>query len=217
MDNAREAWQKTLSQRVLKWPDEEVIRFLTAMYGVDISNLNLLDLACGNGRHIMWLAKEGASVTGVDISAELLSIVKKRLENEGLSARLICSDITSMPLEDESFDAIVCDSFQVIPDMRSALVESFRVLKTNGYLWSVFRNRDDWMYGLGEQVGETGFVLDERAGSYKGMLYHFLSKEEVTKLFKSVGFELSNIESKTLIRNNLSQRHSWWIIWAKKT
>ncbi len=40
----------------------------------------ILDLACGTGRHMIPLSKEGYDVVGLDISRNLLKIAKTRLE-----------------------------------------------------------------------------------------------------------------------------------------
>jgi SAM-dependent methyltransferase len=41
-------------------------------------NSSILDLACGNGRHSLLLAKRGFNVTGIDLSRYLISEAKKK-------------------------------------------------------------------------------------------------------------------------------------------
>jgi len=53
--------------------------------GIDFSGRSLLDVGCGTGVYTIRLAKEAASVTGVDISKEMLSILEQDAAAEGCS------------------------------------------------------------------------------------------------------------------------------------
>lgn len=64
---------------------------------------NVLDLACGRGRHARHLAGSGMRVTGLDISAE--SISEARIAAP--AARFLVHDMRE-PLKGERFDAICC-------------------------------------------------------------------------------------------------------------
>jgi tellurite methyltransferase len=50
-----------------------------------------LDLACGSGRHAIWLAQRGWSVTVVDGSAAAIEILRKR--SDGLSIKALTADL----------------------------------------------------------------------------------------------------------------------------
>ncbi len=62
----------------------------------------VLDLACGGGRHLRWLAARGFSVTGVDRDGEALGPLASLGE-------IIAADLESgpWPLEGRRFDAVV--------------------------------------------------------------------------------------------------------------
>jgi SAM-dependent methyltransferase len=66
----------------------------------------VLDVACGSGRHLRWLAAQGFRVTGVDRDAAALAPL------QGL-ARLVAADIEGgpWPLSGEVFDAIVVTNY----------------------------------------------------------------------------------------------------------
>ncbi len=59
----------------------------------------LLDLGCGAGRHLIVLHRLGfCSLTGLDLSAELLQVAKERLIAAGaLDVELLCCDMRSVP------------------------------------------------------------------------------------------------------------------------
>ncbi|HLG78980.1 MAG TPA: class I SAM-dependent methyltransferase, partial [Ktedonobacteraceae bacterium] len=47
----------------------------------------ILELACGSGRLLLPLAREGYTLTGVDTSAAMLELAQRALEEAGVSAR----------------------------------------------------------------------------------------------------------------------------------
>jgi SAM-dependent methyltransferase len=60
----------------------------------------LLELACGSGRLLVPLARDGYTLTGVDSSEQMLSLARERLREEELLSRvtLIQQDITRLQL-----------------------------------------------------------------------------------------------------------------------
>lgn len=66
----------------------------------------MLDVACGRGRHLRWLAARGFVLTGVDRDAQAL---------DGLRAlgRVVAADIENgpWPFTAESFDAVVVTNY----------------------------------------------------------------------------------------------------------
>jgi len=57
--------------------------------------INVLDIACGAGRHSIELAKKGFNVTGIDYSKDLLNEAKKRAAKKILKINFILGDIRS--------------------------------------------------------------------------------------------------------------------------
>jgi SAM-dependent methyltransferase len=68
-----------------------------------------LDLACGTGRHALWLAEHGWQVTAVDSSRVAIGIVKKQAQDRGVPINAICADLEheEFLIEPESYDLIV--------------------------------------------------------------------------------------------------------------
>ncbi|MBO7100675.1 MAG: bifunctional demethylmenaquinone methyltransferase/2-methoxy-6-polyprenyl-1,4-benzoquinol methylase UbiE [Bacteroidales bacterium] len=90
---------------------------------------NVLDVACGTGDMMVELMKQGCSVTGVDISEEMLDIARLKVKGE----RLMLADVESLPFEDNTFDAVTC-AFGVrnFVHLEQGLSEMLRVLKPGG-------------------------------------------------------------------------------------
>lgn len=68
---------------------------------------NILDLACGTGSITVPLAKRGYALTGIDLSAEMLSLAQSKSEEAGVKLRLSEQNIALFHAG-SSFDAIIC-------------------------------------------------------------------------------------------------------------
>jgi SAM-dependent methyltransferase len=58
-----------------------------------VAGTRVLDLACGPGVHVVPLARQGAVVTGVDLSEAMLARARTACERAGVSARLERADM----------------------------------------------------------------------------------------------------------------------------
>lgn len=91
----------------------------------------VLDVACGTGDMCVLLAERGVTVTGVDISEEMLAIAKRKVENVEWGV----ADAERLPFEDNTFDAVTC-AFGVrnFVHLEQGLGEMMRVLKPDGHM-----------------------------------------------------------------------------------
>jgi tellurite methyltransferase len=74
-----------------------------------------LDLACGTGRHTIWLAEHGWNVTAVDSSRVALDILQQRALETGVAVNIVLADLErhEFAIEPESYDLIVvCNYLQ---------------------------------------------------------------------------------------------------------
>src|SRR5574343_178231 len=57
---------------------KDFTRFLRKEAHVELSNLNILDLGCGNGKNSLYISEQGEnnSVTGIDISETAIKYAK---------------------------------------------------------------------------------------------------------------------------------------------
>ncbi len=153
----------------------------------------ILDLGCGTGRHILFFAKKGLDVYGLDGSPKGIKIAREWLTEEGEEAEFECSRIEHpFPYADRFFDAII--SIQVIHhnfinDILKTVKEIERVLKRNGIIFITIPylngnpTSDEWQL---KKVENGTFI--PQAGKEKGIPHHFFSLEEIKKIFNA--FEL---------------------------
>jgi ubiquinone/menaquinone biosynthesis C-methylase UbiE len=167
----------------------------------ELNRLHFLEMGCGAGPNLLWLARKGIQVSGVDISPTALKLTKSTLTNGGCSnqiGQLVEGSVTQVPFKDQAFDGIIeACVFQHLAkeDRLHAFEEVRRLLKPGGIFvgymldsrHSVFQNQQK------RQLPDDSGTLDLRDGSSKIHLTniglsHFFTKEEVENYFK--GFSL---------------------------
>jgi SAM-dependent methyltransferase len=93
----------------------------------------VLDVACGSGNATIPAAKTGATVTGLDITPELLDAGRKLAAVAGVEIEWIEGDAEELPFDDGSFDVVLSVFGSMFaPDQRKAAEETARVLKSGG-------------------------------------------------------------------------------------
>ena len=94
---------------------------------------NVLDVATGTGVLIPdYLAREVASVTGIDISPKMAEIARKKYQQEKVS--ILCGDVEEMEFS-RLFDCVVVyNSFPHFPDPERLIARLSSLLKPDGTL-----------------------------------------------------------------------------------
>ena len=96
----------------------------------------ILDIATGTGDLAILMAQTKApKIIGLDISAGMLEVGKKKIQYKNLSntIEMVLADSEEMPFEDSYFDAItVAFGVRNFENLEKGLAEILRVLKPNG-------------------------------------------------------------------------------------
>jgi demethylmenaquinone methyltransferase/2-methoxy-6-polyprenyl-1,4-benzoquinol methylase len=96
----------------------------------------VLDIATGTGDLAILMTKTSAErIVGLDISAGMLDVGRKKIEAQKLSDKIemILADSENMPFENDTFDAItVAFGVRNFETLEKGLAEILRVLKPNG-------------------------------------------------------------------------------------
>jgi len=147
----------------------------------------ILDLGCGDGRHLHYFCRLGYRMYGLDNARTGLRLAQERLTKEALSAELVCADMTAIPLSDSSFDAIV--GMQVIyhnpiDGIRRTILEIHRVLKPAGWFFvtvSTCKPPGPIRFRSGVEIEPSTMVMDE--GPDQGVPHHFFTMPELLEEF----------------------------------
>jgi len=110
---------------------------LTELVG-EVAGQDVLSLACGQGQDARLLARLGATVTGIDISEEMLGHARRHETTDPCGISYVEGDAQDLaPFADASFDGVVCHmALMDVPDLAATIGAVARVLRKGG--WFVF-------------------------------------------------------------------------------
>lgn len=139
----------------------------------DVRGKTLLHLMCHFGMDTLSWAREGAIVTGVDLSDKSITLAKKLSKETGIPAKFICSDIYKLPdVLNKKFD-IVFTSYGVLCWLSNIkkwakLINYF--LKTGGTFYIVelhpFTNILSHDFKIYYKYFKIGPYIDDSSGTY---------------------------------------------------
>ena len=210
------------SQR--KYPNEHLIAFIARNFykAPDRKEVKILELGCGSGAQLWYIAREGFDVYGTDYSPTGLAICKETLTKWGTSATLAESDMTKIPFGIE-FDAIVdVVSMQHldITDHEKSYKAAFDALKPGGMFFSYHLGDNSiiFRHGGGKRIGlhTIDNVNDVSKPLSQNGLMTFLSPIDAEKMLQHVGFEHIFIEKNSRTYNNQEYAVEYLIIHAQK-
>jgi ubiquinone/menaquinone biosynthesis C-methylase UbiE len=104
---------KSIKGRVTNWLELRLVD-RALRYTKILPPALVLDAPCGTGRLSLHLLKTGYTVTGVDISPEMVQYTKERLKKEDIDREIIVKveDAEKLSFKDNSFD--VCISLRLL-------------------------------------------------------------------------------------------------------
>lgn len=123
------------------------------------TSADILDIACGNGRHLIEFAKRGFKCTGNDLSKELIQVAQANAKKENLEIVFRNSDMRDLPFENQSFDLAISmftsfGYFETDQEHIETLKEWNRVLKTGAYLFMDYLDKNYLINHLREESTE---------------------------------------------------------------
>ena len=111
-----------------------------------------LDIACGEGRNGIWLARRGWDAVGVDFSAEAIRRATQLAKEAGVAdrGRFVVGDVVVDPLPGGSFDAVVVAYLQLpAPQRRATLRKAAARLRPAGTMLVVGHHPANLTEGVG--------------------------------------------------------------------
>ena len=159
-------------------PDENLVSYFASK---QIRPGNVLELGCGAGRNAIYLAEQGCSVVGVDLSEKALEWAKQRTQGMDINIEWICANIFDVALQENSFDFIYDSGcfHHIAPHRRStylALIQ--KLVKPNGY-FALCSFEKHGQYGGSAMSDEEVY----RKRSLEGGLGY--TKESLKEIFQS--------------------------------
>ena len=157
----------------------------------------VLDIGCGDGTISLFLASNGWSVVGFDVSKKAVDIANKNAKNLGLrtNCKFFLKDIEKITKIDHKFDLIICS--EVLEHLRnddSLLVILSRTLSENGLIIISVPSTNAPLYKLG---------LAKNFDREVGHLRRY-SVDSIKKIVEDARFKIIQIDrTESILRNSL--------------
>ena len=146
----------------------------------------VLEIGVGSGLNFALYGKQVELVYGIDPSARLLAIARRRAAASGIPAELLQASATAIPLSDDAVDTIVMTwTLCSIPDPLAALREMRRVLKPDGNLYFV-------EHGLSPEPGVERWQ-HRLTPAWRRMAGGCHLDRKMDDLIRQAGFDLTNL------------------------
>jgi SAM-dependent methyltransferase len=183
-----------------KYPFTDVVSFIMRNFSQaePRSSVRVLDLGCGGGHHLTFLAQEGFEYHGVDGSQRGLQFAHERLQERSFSTEnVILATFDALPYPDDHFDAVIDRGALVCnrgTEIRDLLKEIRRVMKPGAKMLSTIIHEDDSSRDGATDLGGSDYTNFPGRLKDAGVL-HFTSAEDAASLFSE--FSINDLQLQT--------------------
>jgi 2-polyprenyl-3-methyl-5-hydroxy-6-metoxy-1,4-benzoquinol methylase len=143
-----QAWDERYRASELLWTAEPN-RFLVEHAG-DLPVGRALDIAAGEGRNAVWLAREGWEVTAVDFSPVGLAKGRQLAEAHAVAVEWVQADVTTWEPEPAAYDLVIVLYLQLPAAQRTTVYQrAAAAVAPGGRLLVVGHDRSNLEHGVG--------------------------------------------------------------------
>jgi len=171
----------------------------------NVENRQVLDYGCGSGTFSRFLAEQGAIVTGVDVSLEMINVAKKDNPNNIQYHHITSGDTGFLPAAtfDQAVANFVLCTIPTKAEIRKIMESVRRILKKEGKL--VIMNAN-WERSNGKEFASFKMEYCDDLSSGKPvtatiksdppmlMKDFFWSKQDYLRMLESTGFHIQAID-----------------------
>jgi len=190
-----------------RWPFSDVVSsIIRATSGKKRDEISILEIGCGTGNNVWFLAEEGFKGYGIDMSSSAIEFAKRYLAQWGVEADLKVGDISNLPWADSSFDFVLDRGALTqinYEHIEAVLAEVLRVLKPSGKMFCFtllgMQNPDRM---LGTEVSKNTYDRFTGGRFSKVGLTSFFTAPDLRHLFKN----FSLIEIRHHVESNESDQ-----------
>jgi len=144
------------------------------IYLIKSKKMAILDIGCGTGTIVFYLANKGHNIYGIDISKKAIKIANNNLNFFKLKGEIkfLRKDIQKSNLQDKKFDLILCSEvIEHVENDKKLIQKIYKFLKTNGILIISVPSKNAPLYRFGKAT-----QFDKRAGHLRRYLVKDLKK-----------------------------------------
>lgn len=161
-------WEEIFSSRTWgRYVAEDLVRFVAREIAArgDRTPLKALELGCGPGANLCFLANEGIAFDAIEGSPTAAAQAQARLDREhpGWRGRIVAGNFCRMPDDFTGYDfvldseAIYCNDFA---ESRQVITEIHKRLKMGGAFWSRTFAPGTWGVASGTPIGQDYWLAN---------------------------------------------------------
>lgn len=179
----------TMSLDQIPWNIEHPPEILIQLVETnEIKPCKIIDLGCGAGNYIIYLATKGFDSTGLDISESAIDIANKSALSKGVKCNFIIGDVIDYNFETSGLFDCAYDwelLHHVFPEDREKYVSNVsKLLKPGGQYMSVCFSEDSPQFGGKGKYRKTPINTE----------LYFSSEAEMNELFK-IEFDIEELKT----------------------
>jgi cyclopropane fatty-acyl-phospholipid synthase-like methyltransferase len=168
----------------------------------------IMDLGCGRGRHTLYLAEMGFSVTAVDLSQDAIVDLQKEVEQRRYKRKVktVVCDMTDLHFQVRSFDCILAFHSLYHTDYKGltkAVTDIEEILKDEGEFYVTFNSKESPSFKETKNKRIDEYTIVKTRGFEQGIPHTFLNYKDILKLLHR--FEIRKIQH---IRDHYQDRIS---------
>ena len=192
--------------------------------------IRVLEIACGTCSNLLFAARMGFDVTGLDASEKAVALAKEFFAQSGLQGRVDLGNFTQLPYADNSFDMVIdrCGISHTGFDVaHCAIAEVHRVLCPGGvFFWIPFS--DEHSSAASGRQGDTADTTRVHGGLRRDIAEGdiigngqacFYGKSDVQRLLPAPLWRLEKLEHMEYVNVLEPYRsvYAEWHVTARKT
>jgi ubiquinone/menaquinone biosynthesis C-methylase UbiE len=162
-------------EEILKNPDKYIISYSPIGWVAASSEImrllgplegkRVLELGCGLGHFSVFLAKQGAKVTGIDIGPNLIAASNAIAKINQVNCEFLTTNMVSLPFQSQTYDVVI--GIAVLhhlseSDVSKALSETHRVLNEAGMAIFLESVENSKLFNFIQNLFPTGRTSDYR-------------------------------------------------------
>ena len=170
------------------WTDEKIAKWLTPVPILESLRdrwlqsgfSTMLDRGCGPGRHSIYFASAGFSVSAIDQSSEALEYLTKWAEREQLTIDLRQGDILDLPYPDNTFDCVLdyhASFHTATAGYKQGIQELWRALRPGGEAYITIKSKHDMKFFVSKERIDQFTILQE------GKPHFYVAESEIVPLY----------------------------------
>ncbi|MBW4604647.1 MAG: bifunctional 2-polyprenyl-6-hydroxyphenol methylase/3-demethylubiquinol 3-O-methyltransferase UbiG [Calothrix sp. FI2-JRJ7] len=130
--NANKWWQSGETLHLSNHLNESRFKFFSS-FVPNWEGVRVLDIGCGGGLACEFLAKQGANVSGIDLSLNSIEAAQEHAQHNKLKIDYRWGVGEKIPYDSNTFDVVLCfDVLEHVTDWQKVLAEIYRLLNPNG-------------------------------------------------------------------------------------